>query len=464
MVEEQETLTDPADFDVLRSDAKLLFGFVVVFSRDDPEHVGSWLAVGRGAHSAPRLLGRGPARDDDPCTRLVAQRQRPGNNETLAPFVSRSLSRAQLIARAVSSGIQVRRVGRALLRAAEAEGDDLTLRPDDVLEVGSSLALMCTARPALLPGSGPPGFGFEFGQPDPHGLVGESPSMWRLRRAIQEMAPLRGHVLVRGPTGAGKELVAGALHASSGRLGPLIARNAATLPESLIDAELFGNLKGFPNPSMPERPGLVGAAHDGTLFLDEIGDLPLPAQPHLLRVLDRGEYQRLGDSRARFANVRVVAATNRPLDELRPELAARFELELRVPGLSERREDVPLLASWLLRGMREVNTLQSASAPAPAVLTSSFVRQLVTQDLSSNVRGLKRRLREALLPAFSETDSPTHDDETDQHEPGALVERLRSVLEQHGGSIEKSWRPLGLSSRHALARLCKKHGIVLSRR
>src|SRR5688572_28185480 len=115
MVEEQETLTDPADFDVLRSDAKLLFGFDVMFSRDDPEHVGSWLAVGRGAHSAPRLLGRGPARDDDPCTRLVAQRQRPGNNETLAPFVSRSLSRAQLIARAVSSGIQVRRVGRALL-------------------------------------------------------------------------------------------------------------------------------------------------------------------------------------------------------------------------------------------------------------------------------------------------------------------------------------------------------------
>src|SRR6185295_18995653 len=111
-------------------------------------------------------------------------------------------------------------------------------------------------------------------------------------------------------------LVARALHSRSG-MSKLTSRNAATLPEALVEAELFGNLKNYPNPGMPERPGLIGAADGGCLFLDEFAELPQPAQAHLLRALDQGEYQRLGDATVRHARFRLIAATNRPESALR---------------------------------------------------------------------------------------------------------------------------------------------------
>src|SRR5262249_39430583 len=154
-------------------------------------------------------------------------------------------------------------------------------------------------RPARLPA--PPEAGAHpFGEPDADGLVGESPAMWALRGAIAAAARRDLHALVLGPSGTGKELVARAIHARSARSGrPLVARNAATIPESLMDAELFGNVRSYPNPGTPERAGLIGQAHRSTLFLDEIAELPVSLQAHLLRVLDEGDYQRLGEATAR---------------------------------------------------------------------------------------------------------------------------------------------------------------------
>src|SRR5581483_3361135 len=139
--------------------------------------------------------------------------------------------------------------------------------------------------------------------------------------------------------------VARAVHDSSTRADkPLVARNAATFPEGLVDAELFGHARNYPNAGMPERPGILGQAAGGTVFLDEISELPVALQTHLLRVLDRGEYQRLGDSASRVADVRFIAATNRP-EGLRPDLAARFKLRIPLPTLAQRAEDIPLIAA-----------------------------------------------------------------------------------------------------------------------
>src|SRR5262249_38405316 len=191
---------------------------------------------------------------------------------------------------------------------------------------------------------------FAFGAADTHGIVGESPAAWALRDTVAFAARSVGHVLIHGESGVGKELVARAIHALSARRArPLGARNAATFPEALVDAELFGNAKNYPNPGMIEREGVVGEADGSTLFLDEIGELPAALQAHLLRVLDRGgEYQRLGEPRVRRADLRVVAATNRSIDELKHDLAARLTLRVEVPSLADRREDIPLLARHLL--------------------------------------------------------------------------------------------------------------------
>src|SRR5262249_13648433 len=152
------------------------------------------------------------------------------------------------------------------------------------------MVLLCVRRPAWITGT-PTVREFSFGDVDEHGLVGESPAIWELRARIAFIGPRPGHVFIHGESGAGKELVARAIHASSPRaVRPLVARNAATIPEGLIDAELFGNLRNYPHAGMAERPGLIGEADGGTLFLDELAELPVPLQAHLLRVLDGGEY------------------------------------------------------------------------------------------------------------------------------------------------------------------------------
>ena len=182
-------------------------------------------------------------------------------------------------------------------------------------------------------------------------------------------AQAASHVLITGASGVGKELAARAVHALSARAdGPWVSRNAATLPDGLADAEFFGNAANYPNPGMPERPGLVGEAAGGTLFLDEIGELSEPLQAKLLRVADAGEYQRLGEATPRHADFVLVGATNRDPSSLKHDLAARFPVRLHVPGLAERREDIPLIAEALLqRAVAKMPPWRASSAITAAV-------------------------------------------------------------------------------------------------
>jgi two-component system nitrogen regulation response regulator GlnG/two-component system response regulator HydG len=308
----------------------------------------------------------------------------------------------------------------------------------------------------------------DFGHADRHGIVGESAPAWMLRSHVSFLGKRNAHVLITGASGTGKELVAQAIHRLSSRSKKeIVSRNAATFPSGLIDAELFGNLANYPNVGMPERPGLIGQADGSTLFLDEIGELPSELQAHLLRVLDGGEYQRLGDPRRRVADIRLIAATNRAPEELKEDLAARLALRAHVPGLDERRDDVPLLARHILQrtAARDREFAERFCENGEPRLSSELARSLVQHGFSTHVRELENLLMRAAGSSRGKELDLTKEVRAvlrpiarpTAKEVGA--EEIRAALARHGGVKDKAWRDLGLASRHALHRLMKKLGI-----
>jgi transcriptional regulator with GAF, ATPase, and Fis domain len=459
-----------------------MLALALAWCREAPQRIGELLLPPPGSPGPPRIFGRGPSRPADTQARLLLVRDRPGAAESTDPLDSPRLSREQLLLRVRDEqAIDVTNLGQALIRIDGNEVAEGTLRVGSTLQVGFQLLFVCVKRPGWMPARWAKETLLPFGEPDDDGIVGESPAAWEIRHQIGFVAPLAGHVLIVGSSGTGKELVARAIHGRSQRSRrPLVSRNAATLPETLIDSELFGNMRGYPNPGMPERPGLVGQADGSTLFLDEIGELPEAAQAHLLRLLDGGEYQRLGDARARKADVRVLAATNRP-QTLRPEFHLRFGLRVDVPDLDARREDVPLIA----RCLANQQARQEPATWAPFIsndragevkFAPDFVRALVTHRYPGSVRELESLLwasvREsgegrletpsALAPAAGVQDSMSEEESASSPatDPRDLdPARIQECLAEHGGSIESTWRALNLTSRHVLVRLIKKHGL-----
>jgi two-component system nitrogen regulation response regulator GlnG/two-component system response regulator HydG len=337
------------------------------------------------------------------------------------------------------------------------------------------LVLLAVRRPTAPFARALPPPSFAFGEPDAHGIVGEGITAWKLRESIGFVARSGAHALVTGPSGTGKELVGRALHdLSSRQKGPFVARSAATLPAGIIDAELFGNAKSYPNPGMAERPGLIGAADGGTLFLDEIGELSHELQAHLLRTLDRGEYQRLGEPTTRRADVRFVAATNRAETELKHDLAARFVVRLVVPGLDERREDVPLIARHLFRSMAKGEpSLAARFADEHGDLRTSpvLIEALVRHSYATHVRELSSLLWMAVAGSrrdYVEITPPLEAELRRRAEatpsvtgatPTLSRARIEEALAAAGGSVTKAAAALGLRNRGVLYRLMEKQGI-----
>ena len=190
-------------------------------------------------------------------------------------------------------------------------------------------------------------------------MVGESAEMRELARMIRLVAPRTATVLIEGETGTGKEVVAKAVHRLSARAGkPFVVLNCAAIPESLLEAELFGHTRGAFTGAVQSRTGRIEAAHGGTLFLDEIGEMPLALQAKMLRFLECGELQRVGDNETMRVDVRVIAATHQPLEQRAGERTFRLDLyhrlavfPLEVPALRERMEDLPLLVAFFLEAM-----------------------------------------------------------------------------------------------------------------
>jgi len=235
------------------------------------------------------------------------------------------------------------------------------------------------------------------GQPSAQGLIGRSEAFQRMLALVARVAPSRATVLLLGESGTGKELVARAVHEASPRAGkPLVAVDCSSLPETLFESELFGHERGAFTGASTAKGGLVEAASGGTLFLDEVGDIPLPMQVKLLRLLETGTYRRVGSTELRHADIRVVSATHRDLERLVAEGRFREDLYYRLctfpiqlPSLRERTGDVALLAPALL---------QRVAAPRRLQLSPAALAVLEAQDFPGNVRELRNLLeRTALL-------------------------------------------------------------------
>ncbi|GAB1343269.1 sigma-54 interaction domain-containing protein [Gemmatimonas sp.] len=232
-----------------------------------------------------------------------------------------------------------------------------------------------------------------------HGMYGNTTAMHELFRVICRVGRTDVTVLVRGESGTGKELVARALHEESARRGkPFVALNCSALPSELVESELFGHTRGAFTGAVKDRGGLFEAAHGGTLFLDEIGDLGPLAQAKVLRALESGEVMRVGRTRSTRVDVRVIAATNRPLEVMvndgrfREDLLYRLNvIPLVLPPLRERTDDVPLLAHHFaqLFAVRHGLPMRSLSEEATAMLTH--------YDWPGNVRELRNVIEGAIV-------------------------------------------------------------------
>ncbi len=443
--------------------------FVIAFARD-PSRIGEVFLVA----DETSVLGRGQASPEDGAARLLPIRQRPGSNEARPPLDDRFLSRVQVRIHRAGTSLEVENVGRGeLFDARGRAASRLTLTPGESFAIGDGLVLVLVLRAPRMRklrdldiGSIP-----AFGEADDGGMVGESTSAWMLRDAIAFLGGRSAHVLLLGPSGSGKEIAAQTVHRRSIRRGrPLVARNAATIPTTLLEAELFGHAANYPNAGMPERPGLIGEAAGSTLFLDEIGELPEDLQTKLLRLLDSpGEYQRLGDSKRRVSDVRFIGATNRNVDVLRTDVAARLKLRLRLVGLNERRDDIPLIARHLLRNIaaKDAVIAKRFFDEGEPRLTRELVQTLLAHTYTTHVRELESLLWMSISQSTGDGLELT-DDLKEEHaaSPAAVLaasevtpEAIRAALDRNGGSREEAWRDLGLANRHVLKRLMRKHGL-----
>ncbi len=230
-------------------------------------------------------------------------------------------------------------------------------------------------------------------------FIGETAEMLEISRRIRLVAPRSTPVLIEGPTGSGKELVADALHRLSKRSRkPFVAINCAAIPEALLEAELFGHTRGAFTGAIQSRVGRIESADGGTLFLDEIGEMPLSLQSKLLRFVETGELQRIGDNETVRVDVRIVAATHRPLAKHTQEGTFRADLYyrlavflIRTPALNQHAEDLPLLVNHFLGRMGRGEPIKHLDAGAMA--------QLVCHDWPGNVRELEHVLERASILA-----------------------------------------------------------------
>ncbi|OAQ20980.1 sigma-54-dependent transcriptional regulator [Thermosulfurimonas dismutans] len=296
-------------------------------------------------------------------------------------------------------------------------------------------------------------------------FVAESHKMKEILALVSKVAPTEATVLITGEPGTGKEVLAHLIHhLSSRKEGPFVQVNCAAIPEGLLESELFGHEKGAFTGADRAKPGLFEEAHRGTIFLDEVGELPLPLQAKLLRVLQDGTFRRIGDTKEIKVDARIIAATNRDLEEMVKKGAFREDLfwrlnvfSLRLPPLKERREDIVPLAKYFLQKFSE------KYGKAVQGFSREVLEFLLTYHFPGNVRELKNLIERAVILVEEETitikdlalmpEGP--EDLTQKLLTLPLTEavetlekiRIREALEKAGGVKTRAAEFLGISER-----------------
>ncbi len=306
-------------------------------------------------------------------------------------------------------------------------------------------------------------------EPKPR-LIADSPAMLPVLQMIERVGPSDANILITGENGSGKGTVAQALHAVSTRASrPLVTVNAGGLSEGVFESELFGHVKGAFTDAKADRVGRFELADGGTLFLDEIANVPLNLQPKLLRVLETGEFERVGSSRTRRVSVRIVSATNSDLHQevstgrFRQDLLFRLNtIEIRVPPLRERREDIPALAQHFLKQHAQRYRKKLAGFDAGAI------RALSEHSWPGNVRELDHAVERAVLMAAGDsirpvdlglrtpTEGPARLEEMSLEEVEAFL--IKKALARFDGNVSRAADALGLS-RSALYRRLQRYGL-----
>lgn len=290
-------------------------------------------------------------------------------------------------------------------------------------------------------------------------LIGASSAMEPVFHTVERVAPTTITVLITGETGTGKELVAREVHRHSTRAsGPFVTLNCGAIPENLLESELFGHEKGAFTGATAQRDGRFHMAHKGTIFLDEIGEMPLQLQVKLLRVLQERKITRVGSNRSQAVDIRIVAATNRNLEqriadgEFREDLYFRLNVvEISIPPLRDRGEDIILIARFLIEQICDELNLSTKR------LSAGAIRAMRKYAWPGNVRQLQNRLKKALVLATGSSLTAPDLDLEDEKLPDLMplsdakeefaMEYILKALEQNGGNRTQTARDLGVDPR-----------------
>lgn len=302
-------------------------------------------------------------------------------------------------------------------------------------------------------------------------LVGQSPALQKVVEVGLKVAPSDASVLITGPSGSGKELIAHLIHENSDRAKkPFVALNCASIPDTLIESELFGHEKGAFTDAHTMKQGLAEIADGGTLFLDEVGDISYLVQPKLLRFIETGTYRRVGGTAEMSVNVRIVSATNKDLEreaeegKFREDLLYRLNVvHVEVPSLAQRREDIPLLVEHFLQKKQRTRRAKKISKEA--------LKQLMEYDWPGNIRELENVIERAAILATGDEITPEFIALTSKSKSTDLrriptrlslaeLERIHieNVLKANAYNRNKSAKALGISLKTLYLKI-KHYGI-----
>ena len=346
---------------------------------------------------------------------------------------------------------------------------DFLLKPLDLHQLRVVVERVFQDRAASPPGAASARAGSDQPSAAPADLVGRDPAMLEIFKVVGQLATNRATVVIRGESGTGKEIIARAIHAHSGAAAePFVAVNCTAIPDTLLESELFGHVRGAFTGATADRKGRFAQAGRGSIFLDEIGDTTPEFQSKLLRVLQEQEFHPVGADRAERTEARVLAATHRDLEELvergrfREDLYYRLRVvEIRVPPLRDRPGDIPALAAHLL-----AKAAAAAGIPAPPRLSAGALERLLAHPWPGNVRELENCLTRAVVLARGDVlraehlalagggGAPTRLTTLDAVEG----EHVAAVLAAAGGNRTRAAAILGIS-RPRLRRLIDKHGL-----